>query len=115
MSVFYNSVIVYDEASTPYDGVATVYTYAGNIEIRVIPSYSILDGAINTFYYEGRLLMEVIPSHTHVRGFVRRPSTDGISIRIVPNSSMVIRNYKNIKDPIRTGGCPQCGTFLYNK
>jgi hypothetical protein len=41
------------------------------------------------------------------------------SIRCIlnPTSLVIIRNYKGrrIKDPVVIGGCPQCGTYLYNK
>ena len=117
MAVYYNtSTIAYDSAVTPYDGVATVYTYSGNIPITLIPSYSFQDGAFFTFYYTGKLSIQILLSHSHTRSFVRRPTVAGLSFRVVPNSSMVIKQYyKTVKDPVVTGGCPQCGTYLYNQ
>ena len=117
MAVYYNtSTITYDSATTPYDGVATVYTYAGNIVLDLVPSYGYNDGFINVWHYKGSIPLEIIPSHQHWRGFMRTPATYGQVLRLVPNSSMVIKQYyKTVKDPQVTAGCPQCGCLTYNQ
>ena len=117
MAIYYNSVIAYDESSTPYDGTPTAYSYAGNITLTLTPSYSYEDdGGIFYFYYSGKLTIGLDVDSPYVRGFFRRPTVSGLTLRIVPNSAMVIKQYyKTIKDPQVTGGCAQCGTYLYNK
>ena len=118
MSQFYNtSTIAYDSATTPYDGSATVFTYAGNIPLNLIPSHSYYDGAYNTYFYAGRLVIEMSIEDTFWgRGIVRWPTYGGLTLRLVPNSSMLIKQYyKTVKDPQVTGGCPNCGTYVYNQ
>ena len=116
MATFYNSVIDYDDATVPYDGAATVTSYSGNITMLIIPSYHSSDGVYHTFNYAGRMLIETLLSSSYVRGFTHDPLVYGLSFRIVPNSSMVIKQYyKTIKDPQVKSGCPNCGTYLYNQ
>jgi len=47
-----------------------------------------------------------------------RPQTlqlNAISASGVPNSPLHVDIVRYIKDPVTTGGCPQCGTFLYKE
>lgn len=111
MAIFYDSIIAYDDASTAYNGVATAYSYSGSITVSLLPHYA-LD---SLFYYPGHMVMEILASSMYRRGFVRVPATFGFTMRVVPNSSMVIRQYKKVKDPVRIGGCPQCGVYTYDQ
>jgi len=116
MAVFYNSVIAYDKATELYDGSATAYAYSGNITLALISRYSLsIVGGVETWHYAGKIYLDFIQSSVYRRGFYRRPTITGISFRVVPNSSMRIRQYYKAKDPQVTGGCPQCGSYVYNQ
>lgn len=41
--------------------------------------------------------------------------TSDLSMGMTPSSTIVIRKKLKLKDPVVTGGCPRCGTFLYNR
>lgn len=116
MSTFYNtSTVTYNDATVTYNGVAIVYSYSGSVTIMPIMNSSYnKNGGVTTYSYVA--MMDIIFDSTspYRTGFIRTPSITGLTARIVPNSSMVIRQYKKVKDPIRTGGCPNCGTFLYD-
>jgi hypothetical protein len=119
MANFYNqATLTYNEATTPYDGEATAYTYtSAGITLGLVLSHAFEnDGGFFTFLFAGQIPLGILVSHTHIRGFTRTPTIGGLTLRAVPNSVIVIRQYnKTTKDPVRTGGCPQCGTYLYNK
>lgn len=117
MSTFYNtSTVTYDDSGTPYNGAAITYTYVSTgitLSFVVNSAYNV-NGGVTTYTYDGSVSIIFDPTSSYVTGFVRVPTITGITLRIVPNSNIVIRQYKKVKDPIRTGGCPNCGTFLYN-
>lgn len=109
-AVFYETIVTYDDASTPYNGNATTYTYSGSITVVLLPKY----GLTTAQYYAGMLDLVFTLASTYKKVFQYIPSTSGLSVRMIPNSSMIIRNYKKVKDPIRIGGCCQCGSYLYD-
>ena len=115
MARYYNEVITYDEATVAYDGATKEFAYDGSITIGLKPSYSILVGTFTTYYFLGNIQLALDIASPWIRGFMRIPTITGLILRLVPNSSMVIRHYLKIKEPIVTGGCPFCGTYLYNK
>jgi hypothetical protein len=114
MATYYNSVIAYDDATVAYDGSPVVFTYAGNIELTLQLRHVYYDGANYTYYYDGNLGIDMLVGAVYNWGAMNIPTT-GLTLRIVPNSTILIRQYRKIKDPVRIGGCPQCGTYLYNK
>lgn len=111
MADFYNkSTLTYDSATTPYNGAPIVYQYAGNIPIVILPKYNLQ----TVKYYPGRMTIEVGFGSGYHHGIMRQPFTTGMKIIMAPSSTSIIRRYLKVKDPVRTAGCPQCGTYLYN-
>lgn len=110
MATFYNSPITYNDATTPYNGQPITYTYSGSISLVLLPKYNLQ----TIMYYPGDLSLQFDVGSSYHRGLIVSPTTSGFRMLIAPSSTTVIRRYLKVKDPIRTGGCPQCGTFLYN-
>lgn len=108
-TVFYDSPIGYDDALTPYNGNPIIYLYSGSITIMLVPKYA----SQTAQFYSGMLDLSLLPASSYHKIFLYRP-TVGLIARFVPNSSIIIRRYKKVKDPIRVGGCVQCGTYLYD-
>lgn len=114
MSIFYNSLTDYSDASTDYNGTPTVYTYSGGITVALILNHNIFNGTHYAYNYDGRMVLDILLGSPYVRGFLRVPTISGLVVRVVPNSRMVIRQYYKFRDPVRIGGCTFCGTYLYN-
>lgn len=117
MGTNYNkSTLTYNNASTPYRGVPTDYAYVGSVTVFFTPNHSVQYNSLpTTFIYNGSVNVEFLPSSVSASGMNIIPETNGVRVLFSPSSTATIRRYLKIKDPIRTGGCPQCGTFLYNR
>ena len=116
MAVFYNtSTVGYNDSGTPYNGPPQNFTYSGNITMVFLPNYSVQHNhnAVQ-FYYTGRITKEFLVGSHYVRGRIINTTT-GLRMIMAPSSTVVIRHYLKVADPIRVAGCPQCGTYLYNE
>ena len=115
MATYYNtSSQLYDSATT-YNGAAITHTYVGSITIGIVLSHTYYDGTNWTYHYFGNIEIGVEPQSSVGQVYVRTPTIYGMKIRLVPNSSMIIRQYKRYSDPQVTAGCAQCGCLVYNQ
>lgn len=116
MSLYNAPGISYNNATTPYNGAPVNYTYAGAVTVFFSPNHNLQFNhlAVN-FLYNGSATVEFVASSMNASGRSIVPETDGVRVLFAPSSTTVIRKFLKLKDPVRTGGCPQCGTFLYNR
>lgn len=115
----------YHEVRLSFTGIVTTEMYCDEVEfyegtdpIEYTGALTIVFGSStvinNTNFYTGALTVTMTPGST-INIAVK--ITGAVGLGVATNSTIVIRQYEGggvVRDPVVTGGCPQCGTYLYD-